>query len=99
MGRWIGLAVALVLVAIAARGYPTYVDRPVKDGLGPLGIRMDASRVAPETHNPLTWWRTHHMDVLNAGDFGQQDCLYCHDPATSCNNCHSYVGVKEILSP
>jgi hypothetical protein len=26
----------------------------------------------------------------------QADCLYCHDPKTSCDNCHDYVGAKHI---
>jgi hypothetical protein len=48
-------------------------------------------------HSPLDWWQTHHMDIVNRGEFLQADCLYCHDPATSCNNCHGYVGVAAIV--
>jgi len=36
------------------------------------------------------------MDVVNRGDMTESDCLYCHEPAKSCNNCHGYVGVNPI---
>jgi hypothetical protein len=39
------------------------------------------------------------MDVVNRGDLEQADCLYCHEPEISCNNCHGYVGVDPILTP
>ena len=32
-----------------------------------------------------------------AATWRRADCLYCHEPETSCNNCHAYVGVKEIV--
>jgi len=89
------LAVLMVLVLVVGF-YPTYVEKPVKDGTGPMAIRLDPDVPAPETHNPLDWWRTHHMDVVNQGDLIRQDCLYCHDPTSSCNNCHNYVGVDQI---
>jgi hypothetical protein len=94
--KWAWLALFLVVLLVVVSGWPRYVDKPAKDGPGPLAIHLDARLVAPETHNPLDWWRTHHMDVVNAGDFDRQDCLRCHDPVTSCNNCHTYVGVAEI---
>lgn len=86
----------LVILALVVGFYPNYVDKPVKDGLGPMSIRLDPDLPAPATHNPLDWWQTHHMDVVNQGDLTQQDCLYCHQPETSCNNCHRYVGVDPI---
>src|SRR5512134_3042653 len=94
--------VALSLVAIGALflllvWYPHYVEKPVKDGEGPLSVYLDPSLPAPEYHSPLEWWQTHHMDVVNRGDLLQSDCLQCHVPETSCNNCHSYVGANEII--
>jgi hypothetical protein len=87
----------LVILALVVGFYPTYVEKPVKDGSGPMAIRLDPDLPAPATHNPLDYWQTHHMDVVNQGDLTQPDCLYCHEPATSCNNCHSYVGVAQIV--
>lgn len=87
------MALATVLVGV---GYPQQVERPVLNGEGPLTIKIDPNLVAPDYHRPLDWWRTYHMDVQALGDFTQADCLRCHDPETSCNNCHNYVGVPRI---
>lgn len=87
---------ALIILILTVAFYPSYVDKPVKDGTGPMAIYMDPSFPAPETHKPLDWWQTHHMDVVNRGDLTRKDCQYCHDPETSCNNCHRYVGVDVI---
>ena len=94
--------VALSLIAVGTLllivvWYPGYVEKPVKDGPGPLRVYMDPSLPAPEYHSPLEWWQSHHPDVVKRGDLLQFDCLQCHDPETSCNNCHSYVGVAEIV--
>ena len=89
------VAVGLMLLLVA--WYPQYVEKPVKDGAGPLSVYLDPSLPAPEYHSPLDWWQTHHMDIVNRGDLLQSDCLQCHDPARSCNNCHSYVGANEIV--
>ncbi len=92
------LAVILILVLVIAC-YPRYVEKPVTNGIGPLAVKVDPSLVAPEYHSPLDWWSTHHMDTLNRGDQLQQDCLYCHQPETSCNNCHAYAGAAAITNP
>jgi len=95
--RKVSLVLAvLITLALVVGFYPSYVEKPVKDGTGPMAIRLDPDLPAPETHNPLDWWQTHHMDVVNQGDLTQKDCLYCHDPQTSCNNCHGYVGANAI---
>ncbi|MBI4789153.1 MAG: hypothetical protein HY782_19145 [Chloroflexi bacterium] len=87
------LVLALALLAFAQ---PRAVQKPVKDGAGPLAVKLDPRLVAPEYHSPMEWWRTHHMDAVTRGDFAEADCLHCHDATTSCNNCHSYVGVRQI---
>ena len=97
MRKVILVVVALVILALIVGFYPNYVEEPVKDGPGPLSVQIDPQYPAPAFHNPLDWWQTHHMDVVNRGDFTQQDCLHCHEPQTSCDNCHSYVGVTEII--
>jgi hypothetical protein len=87
----------VVIVALVVGFYPDYIQKPVKDGPGPLAVRLDPDIPAPSTHSPLDWWQTHHMDIVNQGDLTQPDCLYCHEPETSCNNCHGYVGVDPIV--
>jgi len=89
--------VTIGLLLLIVTWYPRYVEKPVKDGAGPLSVYVDPSLPAPEYHSPLEWWQTHHMDVVNRGDLLQPDCLQCHDPDTSCNNCHDYVGANEIV--
>lgn len=100
MRAWtIFLALLLIVFAILALAQPEWVPAPAKDGPGPLSVRIDSRLVAPSYHSPIEWWRTHHMDMIDNGDFSQSDCLACHDPQTSCNNCHSYVGVPPIATP
>jgi hypothetical protein len=91
------LLVTLGILAMIIAFYPSVVERPVKDGSGPLAIWIDPAFAAPEYHSPLEWWQTHHMDVVNRGDIEKQDCLTCHEPEKSCNNCHGYVGVDPIV--
>jgi hypothetical protein len=74
-------------------------EKPVKDGHGELAVTIDREFTAPATHSPLDWWQTRHFQVVNNGDIKEKDCLYCHKPERSCNNCHSYVGVRKIESP
>jgi hypothetical protein len=92
------IAIFTILTLIAVY-YPVYVEKPALGGGGPLAVNIDPHFPAPETHNPLDWWQTHHMDVVNRGDLEKDDCLYCHEPQLSCNNCHGYVGVDPILTP
>ncbi len=93
--------IILLLIAFALLAFvqPRWVPRPEMDGAGPLAVKIDARLAAPEYHSPLEWWKTHHMDVVNSGDLREADCLQCHDPVTSCNNCHGYVGVRAIVTP
>ncbi len=101
MMRNILIFVLLLILAFAILAFaqPRWVQPPAKDGQGPLAVRLDPRLVAPEYHSPIEWWRTHHMDMLNSGDFVQADCLHCHDVNKSCNNCHNYVGVQPIATP
>lgn len=97
MRKAVLIVATLVILALVVGFYPSYVEKPVKDGSGPMAIRLEPDLPAPATHNPIDYWQTHHMDVVNQGHLTQADCLYCHEPATSCNNCHSYVGVNAIV--
>jgi hypothetical protein len=85
--------VLVIVLALASQAAP---EKPVKDGTGPLAVRLDPGVSAPTTHSPLDWWQANHPTVVNNGDLREQDCLYCHNASKSCNNCHSYVGVKQI---
>ena len=89
--------VVIVVVGLIVAFYPRYVDKPALDSHGEMAIIMDPRFPAPQYHSPIDWWQTHHMNVVNRGDIVQEDCLYCHVPSQSCNNCHNYVGVDEIV--
>jgi hypothetical protein len=86
---------ASILLAIIVAGCAP--QKPAKDGMGPLAVTIDREFSPPATHSPLTWWQTHHNEVVNSGDFKERDCLYCHQVERSCNNCHGYVGVRAIV--
>ncbi len=98
MRKLVLLIAAVTSGALIVGFYPGWVEKPARTATGPVAVRMDAGVPAPEYHSPLPWWQTHHMDVVNRGDLAEADCLHCHAPEKSCNNCHAYVGVKEIQS-
>ncbi|MBM4460914.1 MAG: hypothetical protein FJ011_24660 [Chloroflexi bacterium] len=86
----------ILMLSLVVGLYPSWAEKPARDGVGPMAIRIAPRFPAPEYHSPLDWWQTHHMDIVNRGDVTQRDCLYCHAPETSCNNCHRYVGVAVV---
>jgi hypothetical protein len=75
------------------------VQKPELNGEGPLAVVVPRGSTAPEYHAPLERWRTVHMEAVNRGDFGQRECVLCHNPRTGCNQCHKYIGAKEISVP
>jgi hypothetical protein len=75
------------------------VQKPEVKGEGPLAVKMARGINSPEFHAPLERWRTTHKKVLNTGDFTERECILCHDPKKSCNNCHKYIGAREIYVP
>ncbi len=72
------------------------VQKPEVKGEGPLAVKMARGVTSPEFHAPLERWRTTHKNALNMGDFTERECVFCHDPKKSCNQCHQYIGVREI---
>ena len=96
MRKAVLLLVVLITLILIFLYYPTWVEKPEKDGHGPLAVRIDARHAAPEYHSPLDWWMTNHKHMVNRGDLEEVDCVYCHVPQQSCNNCHNYVGADEI---
>lgn len=90
------LLAVLIILALTIFYWPQVVEKPAKDGPGPLSVYVSPVYAAPEYHSPLDYWTRRHADMVNRGDLIQQDCLYCHQPERSCNNCHQYVGANEI---
>jgi len=75
------------------------VQKPEVRGEGPLAVKMARGITSPEFHAPLERWRTTHKKALSIGDFTERECILCHDPKKSCNNCHHYIGAREIDVP
>ncbi|MGC8779818.1 MAG: hypothetical protein ACP5UQ_03045 [Anaerolineae bacterium] len=96
MRRAFLVVAVLLIIGLVIGFYPSWVEKPVVNGVGPMAVSVSAQYAAPEYHSPLDYYRTHHMDLLDRGDLQESDCLHCHEPARSCNNCHDFVGVKEI---
>ncbi len=92
------LAVLLALgsTAIALSGYGR-IEKPELGGNGPLAIQMPPGLQAPAYHYQPSpqWWAARHGERVSS--IGLNECLGCHKPETSCNNCHGYVGVKSIV--
>jgi hypothetical protein len=72
------------------------VEKPEKDGPGPLAVTIERTRDAPDYHTPLDWWTANHPHGISDGVFSQRECMLCHAPEDSCNKCHEYVGVKLV---
>jgi hypothetical protein len=72
------------------------VQKPEVKGEGPLAVMMARGITTPEFHAPIERWRATHKKAINRGDFTERECILCHDPKKSCNNCHQYIGVREI---
>ena len=87
-----------IMLLMWALGIPScqQAQKPELKGEGPLAITVDRGTSVPESHAPLERWRTLHVEALNRGDFSQRECVLCHNPKTGCNQCHGYVGAKEI---
>lgn len=103
MRKLVLLFACILALVLAVVYYPRFVEKPVKDGTGPLAVYLDPQLPAPEYHSPLEWWQTHHFEAVDLATdvkrdgLEQSDCLYCHQPETSCNNCHGYVGANPIV--
>ncbi len=81
-----------VIVLIMPACVRENVEKPELNGKGPLAIKMEEGIPAPESHIPADLWRKNHMVGLD----NKEECMGCHNPETSCNNCHKYVGVKLV---
>jgi hypothetical protein len=86
---------SLLVLAFAGCGNER-VAKPELKGHGPLALKLPAGVLSPEYHQPVDYWKQHHMDILKRGDYNKQECTLCHDVNTSCNNCHEYVGVVKV---
>lgn len=90
------ITVAVVGAALLLTACDLGVEKPEKDGTGPLAITIERTREAPDYHNPLDWWTANHPHLIGDDVFSQRECMLCHVPDDSCNQCHEYVGVKEV---
>ena len=88
--------VLLSLLSVSLLAGCSKVKKPELKGEGPLALVLPAGVLSPEYHQPVEYWKQHHMDLIKRGDFNKQECTLCHDVNTSCNNCHEYVGVVKV---
>jgi len=92
-----GLAIlGAVVMVLLLSGCDLGVEKPVKDGTGPLAITIERTREAPDYHNPLDWWMANHLHGISDGVFSRRECMLCHVPEDSCNRCHQYVGARQV---
>ncbi len=97
MRKPILLLLFISLLAVFAVGCSNErVAKPELKGTGPLALRLPPGILSPEYHQPVDYWKDHHMDILKRGDYNKHECMLCHDVNTSCNNCHDYVGVAKV---
>jgi len=87
----------LILLIFSGLGACQKVEKPEVKGEGPLAVMVARGITSPEFHAPIERWRTTHKRAINNGDFTERECILCHDPKKSCNNCHTYIGAWEIL--
>jgi len=92
---WITICFALGLVLLGCQ----QVQKPETKGSGPLAVVMERSTATAEYHAPLERWRATHKKALTDRDFTERECVLCHNPEKSCNNCHRYIGAKDISVP
>ncbi len=70
-----------------------YTKIPLLDGL--FKSRLKGLDYWKANHPVLTTG-THDPALIAGTDEETEGCLDCHDQEVSCNNCHSYVGVRPI---
>ncbi len=51
-----------------------------------------------KAYHPTLLTGTHNPALIVETEDEEELCLDCHDQQTSCNNCHTYVGVKLVSS-
>ncbi len=90
------LIVGVVVLVPLVSGCDLGVEKPEKDGSGPLAITIERTRDAPDYHTPLEWWTANHPHGISDGVFSERECMLCHVPEDSCNKCHDYVGVRQV---
>jgi hypothetical protein len=73
-------------------------DSLVKNNTGNISLEIPQGLdVVPLNHSVGDKWKTTHMDIVKSNHLKTENCLTCHDnPEKFCNQCHDYVGVKEI---
>ena len=66
------------------------------------GVSLKETGLFSSNLEGLEYWKAFHPTLLSGlhnpalkADL-DETCLDCHDQSTSCNNCHTYVGVKLV---
>ena len=91
-------------MAIVIAGEPEDAPESHKAGTTSEGASLKADMYTSSSLEGLNYWRAYHP-VLVTGTHNpmlkadnDEVCLDCHDQNTSCNNCHTYVGVNLVRS-
>ncbi|MFC1477586.1 hypothetical protein ACFL6L_03860 [candidate division KSB1 bacterium] len=99
MRKWLPVAAVIVLISFILVMNCGHPEKPVLRGpRADFDIQIDSDKlIIPEYHNPLEVWKPRHMQSIQKKEFTERDCMTCHEIEKSCNDCHSYVGVPEVL--
>ncbi len=98
INRFLKSTVILIVLLLIVAGCSN-PEKPELRGTGELAVQIDSDKlIIPEYHNPLESWRPRHMQSILDKEFSERDCVSCHKVETSCNNCHDYVGVPQVIS-
>ncbi len=93
------LGIALFVAGVT---YPVWrgllnPPRPATADGEPVETYVDPSLKPPKFHEPLARWRAYHPFVIHRGERTRYQCVLCHDPERHCDQCHSYVGVRDLI--
>jgi hypothetical protein len=91
-------------MTIVIDGEPEDAPESHSKGTTPEGASLKADMFTSSSLVGLDYWKAYHPTLVtgthNPALKADTDelCLDCHDQSTSCNNCHTYVGVNQITA-
>lgn len=79
----------VIVLIVVSLGFAVFVS-----GLQPKKPEFDMNEdiPTPTIHEPKEEWIVNHPHLVE--EEGRYQCLLCHDPMETCDNCHSFVGIK-----